>query len=60
MDAGMMLLAALGPALAKALYEVGKEVVVKPLMGCPIYQFPNLPVYPHRLSGGLCCGREVF
>jgi len=33
MDAWMTLLAALGPALAKALYEVGKEVVVKPLMG---------------------------
>ena len=33
MDLGMTLLAMLGPALAKALYEVGKEVVAKPLMG---------------------------
>jgi formylglycine-generating enzyme required for sulfatase activity len=33
MDAWMTLLVALGPALAQALYEVGKEVVAKPLMG---------------------------
>ncbi|MCK4449136.1 MAG: NACHT domain-containing protein, partial [Anaerolineae bacterium] len=39
MDAWMTLLAALGPALAKALYEVGKEVVVKPLMGPAAEQF---------------------
>lgn len=33
MNAWMTLLAALGPVLAQALYEVGKEVVAKPLMG---------------------------
>ena len=33
MSIGVALLAALGPALGKAVYEVGKEVVAKPLMG---------------------------
>ena len=33
MDPWMTLLAALGPALAQALYDVGKEVAVKPLVG---------------------------
>ena len=39
MGLGTILLAALGPALAKALYEVGKEVVAKPLMGPAAEQF---------------------
>ena len=33
MDAWLTLLAALGPAVAQALYDVSKEVVVKPLTG---------------------------